>query len=160
LIEGRIWKYGDHVNTDLIIPGRYLDNYDVPTLAEHAMEDIDPLFVSKVRRGDILVAGRNFGCGSSREQAPLVLKEKGVGAIVAVSFARIFYRNAINIGLPVVVADLTSLDEGDVLSIDLSRGLLRSASGWESSFRPLPPQLLELLEKGGLVSSLRERFKH
>ena len=101
-MRGKVWRYGDHVNTDLIIPGRYLDDYDPKNLAKHAMEDIDPGFAKKVAFGDIIVAGRNFGCGSSREQAPVALKVAGVGAVVSGSFARIFYRNAINIGLPVI----------------------------------------------------------
>jgi len=148
------------VNTDLIIPGRYLDNYDIASLAKHAMEDIDPGFASKVAEGDVIVAGRNFGCGSSREQAPLVLKELGVGAVVAESFARIFYRNAINVGLPVVAcADASLIEDGDTVEIDLAAGTLSSSSGLESGFPPLPPKLLEILEKGGLVSALKERFR-
>ncbi|HQM67607.1 MAG TPA: 3-isopropylmalate dehydratase, partial [Methanomassiliicoccales archaeon] len=101
-MRGRVWRYGDHVNTDVIIPGRYLDDYDVRSMAKHALEDLDPRFAKDVAYGDVIVAGRNFGCGSSREQAPLALKHAGVGAVVATSFARIFFRNAVNVGLPVV----------------------------------------------------------
>jgi len=148
------------VNTDLIIPGRYLDNYDMSSLAQHAMEDIDPCFATNVKEGDVIVAGRNFGCGSSREQAPLVLKELGVAAIVAESFARIFYRNAINVGLPVVVcADASRLEDGDTVEIDLVAGSLRSSGGLVAEFPPLPSKLLEILEKGGLVNALKERLR-
>jgi len=157
----RIWKYGDHVNTDLIIPGRYLDDYDISSLAEHAMEDLDPEFSDSVERGDIIVAGRNFGCGSSREQAPAVLKEKGVSAVFASSMARIFFRNAINVGLPVVISsdawDL--LQSGDEVDLDLSSGrLTRASDGLEISFEPLPQFLLGILESGGLVPHMRERL--
>lgn len=159
MIKGRVWRYGDHVNTDLIIPGRYLDNYDMASLAEHAMEDIDTTFAAAVMPGDVIVAGRNFGCGSSREQAPLVLKELGVGAVVAESFARIFYRNAINVGLPVVVCPAAmQLSSGDEVEIDLREGMLRS-EGLEADFPPLPPKLLDILERGGLVAALKERFR-
>ena len=120
MIEGRVWKFGDHVNTDLIIPGRYLDDYSAGNLAAHVMEDADPQFSKQVEKGDMIVAGRNFGCGSSREQAPLALKYAGVGAVVAGSFARIFFRNAINVGLPVVVCPKAHqlIQAGDVVRID------------------------------------------
>jgi 3-isopropylmalate dehydratase small subunit len=161
MIAGRVWKYGDHVNTDLIIPGRYLDDYDPGALASHAMEDVDPLFSRSVRKGDVFVAGRNFGCGSSREQAPLALKHAGVGAVVAVSFARIFYRNAINVGLPVIACPKANilLSTGDEVSIDLEKGtILRTVPHLLVEFNPLPEFLLEILTDGGLVSHMRRRF--
>lgn len=161
MITGRVWKYGDHVNTDLIIPGRYLDDYDLKSLASHAMEDIDSSFSKSVKKGDIIVAGRNFGCGSSREQAPLALKHAGVGAVVAESFARIFYRNAINVGLPVIVCPDASriLSSGDEVAIDLENGtMLRTSPRLSIAFKPLPGFLLEILMDGGLVPHMRMRF--
>jgi 3-isopropylmalate dehydratase small subunit len=161
MISGRVWKYGDHVNTDLIIPGRYLDDYDLKFLALHAMEDIDPAFSKNVRKGDIVVAGRNFGCGSSREQAPLALKTAGVGLVVAESFARIFYRNAINVGLPVIICPegSMSLSSGDEIAVDFERGLIvRPYPHLELKFEPLPGFLLEILRDGGLVPHMKKRF--
>ncbi|MBM4237173.1 MAG: 3-isopropylmalate dehydratase small subunit [Euryarchaeota archaeon] len=161
MIKGSVWLYGDHVNTDLIIPGRYLDDYDLRSLSEHAMEDVDLAFSRNVRTGDIIVAGRNFGCGSSREQAPAVLKQKVVGAVVADSIARIFYRNAVNIGLPVVICPgvSTQLSAGDVVTIDIRGGsLTRESDGLEIRFTPLPDFLLEILDRGGLVPYMRERL--
>jgi 3-isopropylmalate/(R)-2-methylmalate dehydratase small subunit len=157
----RVWKYGDHVNTDLIIPGRYLDDYDIISLSKHAMEDIDPSFVNAVAEGDVIVSGRNFGCGSSREQAPAVLKEKGVGAVFASSIARIFYRNAINVGLPVIISEeaVKILDAGDEVEFDLKSGTLtRKADGVKIDFEPLPPFLLEILESGGLVRYMKRKL--
>jgi 3-isopropylmalate dehydratase small subunit len=161
MISGRVWKYGDHVNTDLIIPGRYLDDYNLKSLASHAMEDIDPTFSKGVRKGDVIIAGRNFGCGSSREQAPLALKHAGIGAVVAESFARIFYRNAINVGLPVIVCPegSKSLSNGEGITVDLERGrIMRSSPYLEFEFRPLPGFLLEILRDGGLVPHMKKRF--
>ncbi|MCJ7517109.1 MAG: 3-isopropylmalate dehydratase small subunit [Methanomassiliicoccales archaeon] len=160
MIEGRVWKYGDHVNTDLIIPGRYLDDYDLRSLAAHVMEDLDPSFSKKVRHGDIVVAGRNFGCGSSREQAPVALKHVGVSAVVAGSFARIFYRNAINVGLPVIVCPeaASRLVDGDIVVIDMEKGVLvRPSSQLRIQFKPLPDFLLEILSDGGLVPHMKKR---
>ena len=161
MIEGKAWRFGDHLNTDLIIPGRYLDDYNVKNLASHAMEDADPEFAKNVRPGDILVAGRNFGCGSSREQAPLALKHAGVGAVVAGSFARIFYRNAINIGLPVVVClqAANKVRTGDTIRIDLRAGTLEVVGKDKRlSFSPLPNFLLEILDDGGLVPYTRQKL--
>ena len=158
MIRGKVWKYGDHVNTDLIIPGRYLDNYDLHSLAKHAMEDIDRDFASNVRKGDVIVGGRNFGCGSSREQAPLVLKELGVGAVIAHSFARIFYRNAINVGLPVIVSKDAAdrLYQDDMVIIDIGKGAItRLSDGAVIGFDPLPDFLIEIVEAGGLVSYMK-----
>ena len=156
----RVWKYGDHVNTDLIIAGRYLDDYDITSLSKHAMEDLDPNFASGVAVGDVIVAGRNFGCGSSREQAPAVLKEKGVRAVFASSIARIFYRNAINVGLPVIISDeaVSILESGDEVELDLKSGTLTRDDGVRIEFEPLPPFLLEILESGGLVGYMKMRL--
>ncbi len=160
MISGRAWKFGDHINTDLIIPGRYLDDYHIPNLAKHVMEDVDPDFARKVQKGDVIVAGRNFGCGSSREQAPAALKAAGVAAVVAVSFARIFYRNAINVGLPVVICPEANdvVIEGEVIEVDLEEGVLRTSAHKELKFKPLPPFLREILDEGGLVPYARKKL--
>ncbi len=161
MISGKVWKYGDHVNTDLIIPGRYLDNYDPKHLAAHAMEDVDPTFATGVRKGDVILAGRNFGCGSSREQAPLALRSAGVSAVIAGSVARIFYRNAINVGLPIIVCPEAGriLSGGDTVELDLTAGILRNASrGGEVRFTPLPPFLMDILGSGGLVPYMNKRL--
>jgi 3-isopropylmalate dehydratase small subunit len=159
MLSGRVWKYGDHINTDLIIPGRYLDNYDLKHLAAHAMEDVDVQFSKNVQAGDIIVAGRNFGCGSSREQAPLALKAAGVAAVIAGSAARIFYRNAINVGLPIIICPEAArlFEQGDVMEIDLAEGVLRNTrTGMTAKFVPPPAFLLEILDDGGLVPHLRK----
>lgn len=159
-MRGRVWKYGDHVNTDVIIPGRYLDDYDVRSMAKHALEDLDPRFARDVAYGDVIVAGRNFGCGSSREQAPLALKHAGVGAVVATSFARIFFRNAVNVGLPVVEFDATGMfDGGDVALINLEKGVIvNETTGRTGRFDPLPDFLLDILRDGGLVPHTVKRL--
>ena len=159
-MKGKVWRYGDHVNTDVIIPGRYLDDYDLKNLAKHAMEDLDPKFSKDVTYGDIIVAGRNFGCGSSREQAPLALKHAGVGAVVAISFARIFYRNAINIGLPVIEFDAIGMfEKGDVALINMEKGVIvNETRGRTGKFEPLPAFLLEILKEGGLVAHSAKRI--
>jgi 3-isopropylmalate/(R)-2-methylmalate dehydratase small subunit len=161
-MRGKVWRYGDHVNTDLIIPGRYLDDYDPKALAKHAMEDIDPGFAKQVSFGDIIVAGRNFGCGSSREQAPVALKEAGVGAVVAGSFARIFYRNAINIGLPVIECPeaFESFKTGDVALINVDKGILvNETTGKSIRFKPMPEFLRDIMKNGGLVRYTKERLR-
>ena len=148
----KIYKYGDNVDTDVIIPARYLNSFDAKELATHAMVDIDPDFANTVEQGDIIVAGQNFGCGSSREQAPVAIKTAGVDAIVAKSFARIFYRNAINIGLPVIVCDIQAKD-GDIINIDLSKGILTNETTGESvTFEPFKEFMLDILEDNGLVN--------
>ncbi|HOO04202.1 MAG TPA: 3-isopropylmalate dehydratase small subunit [Methanomassiliicoccales archaeon] len=159
-MRGRVWKYGDHVNTDVIIPGRYLDDYDVRSMAKHALEDLDPRFAKDVAYGDVIVAGLNFGCGSSREQAPLALKHAGVGAVVAISFARIFFRNAVNVGLPVVELDATGMFErGDVALINLEKGVIvNETTGRTGRFEPLPDFLLDILRDGGLVPHTAKRL--
>jgi len=144
-----VWKYGDNVNTDVILPGKYLRTTDVSIFAQHAMEGIDSGF--SPRAGDIIVAGKNFGCGSSREQAALALKYAKIGCVVAKSFARIFFRNAINVGLPIVEADaLDAVIPGDEIEVDLSTGLVRTRNKVVKGER-LPKFLQEILEDGGLV---------
>lgn len=148
----------DNIDTDRIIPGKYTKTLDLSALAAHVLEDLDPAFAALVQPGDVLVAGHNFGCGSSREQAPLALKAAGVSAVIARSFARIFYRNAINIGLPVIEADWQNIQSGDVLSVDLPNGIITNQSHQES-FRTgrMPRQMIEILNAGGLVDYLKER---
>lgn len=161
MIRGKVWRYGDHINTDLIIPGRFLDDYDPRSFAAHAMEDLDPTFAKNVKPGDIIVAGRNFGCGSSREQAPLALKNAGISAVIVASSARIFYRNAINIGLPIIICPEVGriLKDGDEVEIDIRKGVLRNVNDSSSVvFDPLPGFLLEILEAGGLVPFMKEKL--
>jgi methanogen homoaconitase small subunit len=154
MIRGKAWVYGEDVDTDVIIPGPYLRTKDIKELACHAMEGLDPDFANKVKTGDVIVAGKNFGCGSSREQAPLALREAGVACVVAKSFARIFYRNAINVGLPVMEADVVCR-EGEVVEVDLSRGTVTVG---ERTFlgTKLPDFLLAILQDGGLVAHRRK----
>ena len=161
-IIGRVWKLGDNINTDLIIAGKYkLSITDINELSKHAMETLIPNFAEKVKRGDLIVAGKNFGCGSSREQAPLVLKHLGVGAVIAESFARIFYRNAINIGLPAVECkEASRIIDGDALEVNLMEGYIKNLTRSEIySIKPIPPALLEILAEGGLVNYVRKHGK-
>ncbi len=152
-LKGKAWKYGDNVDTDVIIPGKYLRTADFKIFGEHAMEGLDPNF--KPAAGDIIVAGKNFGCGSSREQAPLALKYAGISCVVARSFARIFFRNAINVGLPIVEADvLGAVQKGDVIEVDLDTGKV-AAGGREFDSTRLPDFLQEILSAGGLVAYRR-----
>jgi methanogen homoaconitase small subunit len=152
---GRVWKYGDNVDTDVIIPGKYLRTADLRTFGEHAMEGIDPSF--KPATGDIVVAGKNFGCGSSREQAPLALKYAGISCVIAKSFSRIFFRNAINVGLPIVEADVyDAVQKGDTIEVDLDIGKVR-AGGREYNSTMLPGFLQDILNAGGLVAYRRGR---
>ncbi len=154
-LTGDVIKYGDNVDTDVIIPARYLNTSSAKELAAHCMEDLDATFVSRVKRGDIIAAGSNFGCGSSREHAPLAIKESGVGAVVAKSFARIFYRNAINIGLPIIECD-ADIDEGDRLEIDFDKGELRNLTkNTVTAFAPFPPFLQKIIAAGGLLNSIK-----
>lgn len=158
-LEGRAIKLGDDINTDFIISGRYKFSItDIKELSKHLMEDIDPDFVAKIAPGKtILVAGKNFGMGSSREQAPLVIKEAGIIAVVAKSFARIFYRNGFNIGLPLIEADTDKIDGQDELGIDLDKGMLGNLSkGSELKISPLPQFMQDLLEEGGVVNYYRK----
>ena len=149
IISGKAWKFGDNVDTDVIIPGKYLRTTDMSVFASHVMEGIDPLFSQKVRKGDIIVAGKNFGCGSSREQAPLALKYAGVACIVAESFARIFFRNAINVGLAIIEARI-GCKEGDNIEVDLEKGIVRNNEKTYPATK-LPDFLREILADGGLV---------
>lgn len=162
IIKGRVIKYGDDINTDVIIPGRYLDLINSEELASHALEDLDPNFFTKFTKGDILVVGKNFGCGSSREQAAMCLKYAGVGALIAKSFARIFYRNAINQGLLVIesseaVDAIISMDE---LEIDLSAATIRDKTkNLQFEIQPLPIFIQEILNDGGLICSLKKKLR-
>ncbi len=156
-LSGRVWKFGDDVSTDHIIAGRYLTSTDPKVLGEHAMENVDPQFVKKVRPGDVIVAAANFGCGSSREQAPIALKAAGISCVVADTFARIFFRNSINIGFPVVECPglHEKVKEGDRVTVNLAAGHVVLPSGEKVPFLPLPPNILEILNAGGLVPKLR-----
>lgn len=158
-IEGRVWKFGDHVNTDVIYPGKYTYTiHDTEEMAKHAMEDADPDFAKNVQAGDIVVAGENFGCGSSREQAVTCLKMAGVAAVVAKSFSRIYFRNAINLALPIVQCPeaVNAIAAGDTVAIDLAAGELRHGDR-TYTFSPLPPEVSEILEAGGLVEYVRRQ---
>jgi 3-isopropylmalate/(R)-2-methylmalate dehydratase small subunit len=153
-LKGRVWKYGDDVNTDEIIPARYLNLPSMRELAKHCMEDIDKNFMKKVRKGDIIVAGKNFGCGSSREHAPLVIKEAGVACVIAKNFARIFYRNAINIGLPILesIEAVEGLKNGEEIEIDLSKGIIKSLKNREVyGSQAYPDFMQEIIKAGGLM---------
>lgn len=161
-MKGKVWKFGDDVNTDLIIPGKYLELVDPVEMARHAMEGIDSEFPMKVEEGDIVVGGVNFGCGSSREHAPLALKYAGVRVVIAESFARIFYRNSINIGLPALECRgiVDTVEEGDTLEIDIDDGVIRNRrTDVEFSFTPLPEFMVEVLEEGGLAPYLRKHME-
>ena len=150
-IKGKVWKFRDSIDTDVIIPGRYLRTFSLDELASHVMEGENSEFAKNVEKGDIIVAGWNFGCGSSREQAPVALKHAGVDAIVARSFARIFYRNAINVGLPVIVADIEA-NEGDQLQIDLEEGIIQNRNtGKSCHIQPFHDFMRGILQDGGLV---------
>ena len=155
---GSVFKYGDNVDTDVIIPARYLNISDSAELASHAMEDIDPSFAQHVKPGDIVVAGRNFGSGSSREHAPLVLKESGVSCVIASSFARIFYRNAINIGLPILECNeaAQSIEQGDEVSVDFTTGIITNITREQAyQAQPFPAFVQDIIDKGGLMGRLK-----
>ncbi len=161
-VKGIAMKFGDNVDTDVILPGKYLVLIDPKELAKHAMEGLDPAFPEKAKKGVIAVGGRNFGCGSSREQAPLALKYAGVRCVVAESFARIFFRNAINIGLPVIECKSISaaVENGDEVSVDFEGGEIRNLSkGQTYQVTKLPPFILEILSDGGLIENLQKRLK-
>ncbi|HHW13729.1 MAG TPA: 3-isopropylmalate dehydratase small subunit [Firmicutes bacterium] len=157
-MKGKAFRFGDDVNTDYIISGKYkFKTLDMKELASHVMEDLDPDFAKKVQPGDFIVAGRNFGCGSSREQAPLAILNAGVGAVLAKSFARIFYRNAINTGLPVVECDTERIQTGDELLVDLAGGRVENLTRGEVlPVKPLPPVMLQILADGGLAAHIRK----
>lgn len=158
ILEGKVWRYGDNVDTDVIIPARYLNTADPKELAVHCMEDIDPSFAGKVQPGDIIVAGRNFGCGSSREHAPVAIKASGVPCVIADSFARIFYRNAINIGLPLIELGqaVEEIKNGDTIKIDLNKGTVENTtSGKTYSVQPLPGFIQDIAKAGGLINYVK-----
>lgn len=157
-LEGKAWKFGDGISTDHIAPGRYFHlRTNLPELAKHVLEDADPDFASRMQPGDFIVAGRNFGLGSSREHAPRIIKLAGAGAVLAVSFARIFFRNAINVGLPVLELDTDSINQGDELEVDLTAGTVKNLTGGQTlGFVPLPPVMLKILSDGGLVGHFRK----
>lgn len=158
--NGRVFKYGDNVDTDVIIPARYLNTSDPKELAMHCMEDIDADFVKKVENGDIIVANKNFGCGSSREHAPIAIKESGVSCVIASTFARIFYRNAINIGLPIIECEeaVKSIDAGDELEIDFTTGVIKNKSkNQEYQGEPFPEFMQKIINSNGLVNYIKNK---
>ena len=162
LFRGRVWRFGNDVDTDAIIPARYLNTSDPGELAQHVMEDVDKDFPRKVMRGDIIVAGKNFGCGSSREHAPIAIKAAGVQAVVAKSFARIFYRNAFNIGLPIFESPEASekIKEKDDIEIDADNGIIKNlTTGEEYKAHPIPSFMQELIAAGGLVEWTKQKMK-
>jgi 3-isopropylmalate/(R)-2-methylmalate dehydratase small subunit len=162
LLKGRVWVYGDDVDTDVIIPAKYLNTSDPKELAAHVMEGAGTEMAENVNPGDIIVAGKNFGCGSSREHAPIAIKAAGVSAVVAGSFARIFYRNAFNIGLPIFEASgiIEGMENGDEMEIDAGSGVIRNVTkDMEFTAKPIPEFMRELIEKGGLVEWTREKIK-
>ena len=158
--HGTVHKYGDHVDTDVIIPARYLNTQSHQELASHCMEDIDKTFITKVKEGDIMVAGWNFGCGSSREHAPIAIKASGISCVIAKTFARIFYRNAINIGLAILECPAASdgIADGDDVSIDFDTGVITNVTKSETyQAEPFPPFIKDMIAQGGLMASLKAR---
>ena len=159
-LKGMVHRFGNDVDTDAIIPARYLNTSDPEHLGRHCMEDADPSFASRVSKGDVIVAGKNFGCGSSREHAPIAIKACGVSCVIASSFARIFFRNSFNMGLPIFESDEASAEirEGDTVEVDASTGLIRDlTTGREYRARPIPAFMQELIEDGGLMEHIRKR---
>ena len=159
VLEGKVWRYGDNIDTDVIIPARYLNTFDPKELAKHCMVDIDKDFAQKVKPGDIMVGGKNFGCGSSREHAPVAIKACGIPVIIAASFARIFYRNGINVGLPLMeIGDnVERIHAGDKLSVDLSSGKIRDLTTGETfQAPPLPGFIQDIAKAGGLIQYVKE----
>lgn len=152
-IEGKVWRFGQDIDTDLIIAARYLNTSNPEELAKHVMEDADPEFVNKMTPGDIIVADQNFGCGSSREHAPIALKAAGVSAVIAPTFARIFYRNAFNMGLPIFeLPESAEINEGDVVNVDMEKGTITNKTTSKTySFTPIPEFMQELINAGGLM---------
>jgi 3-isopropylmalate/(R)-2-methylmalate dehydratase small subunit len=162
LFRGRVWKFDDDIDTDVIIPARYLLTIDGKELAQHVMEDVDPTFAGKVQEGDIIVAGKNFGCGSSREHAPLAIKGAGVSVVIAKSFARIYYRNSINIGLPLVECPeaVDEAEDGDILEVDTTEGaIINVRTGKEYSAKPHAPYVQEIVKAGGLMEAVAARVR-
>lgn len=162
-IQGKVWQFGDDINTDLIVPARYLNTSDPQELAAHCMEDIDPEFTKKIARGDIIVAGKNFGCGSSREHAPLAIKTAGIACVIAKSFARIFFRNAINIGLPILESQdaIENITTGNVVKIDLRAGKIHDlTTGKTYHATKFPPFMEQLIAAGGLMEWIKQKKMH
>ncbi|MDI6689091.1 MAG: 3-isopropylmalate dehydratase small subunit [Actinomycetota bacterium] len=160
-LKGRAWKFGDDISTDLIAPGRLFHlRTNLPELAKHILEDADPNFAKKVKPGDLIVAGKNFGLGSSREHAAAIIKLAGVGGVLARSFARIFYRNAINVGLPALICDASQIDQGDELEVDIEKGKIRNLTKEiVIETKPLPKVMLNILEDGGLIEHFKKHGK-
>lgn len=159
--KGPVFKYGDNIDTDVIIPARYLNTQSEAELASHCMEDIDKTFVTRVKAGDIMVGGENFGCGSSREHAPVAIKASGISCVIAKSFARIFYRNAINIGLPILECPeaVDAINEGDRIRVDADTGTIEDeTTGKTFSAQPFPPFIQEIINDGGLVNYAKKRI--
>ena len=157
--KGRVFKYGDNIDTDVIIPARYLNTSDSKELAAHCMEDIDTEFVNRVKQGDIMVGVKNFGCGSSREHAPIAIKESGISCVIAASFARIFYRNAINIGLPILecAEAAEAISDGDEVEVDFSTGEVRDlTSGKSFKAQPFPEFIQDIIASGGLIEAVKQ----
>ncbi|MBA4348616.1 MAG: 3-isopropylmalate dehydratase small subunit [Thermodesulfovibrio sp.] len=162
LLKGKAWRFGDDVNTDAIIPARYLNTSDPKELARHVMEDADKNFSDKLKAGDLIVAGKNFGCGSSREHAPIAIKASGIQAVIAKSFARIFCRNAFNIGLPIFESSDASekIKEGDNIELDADSGIIKNLTrGEQYKAKPIPPFMQELIGAGGLIEWTKKRLK-
>ncbi len=159
-MQGKVWKFGDNIDTDLIIAARYLNTSDASELAKHVMEDEDPEFVNKMQAGDIIVAGENFGCGSSREHAPIALRQAGISAIIAPSFARIFYRNAFNMGLPIFeLPGASEIAEGDTVRVDMAAGEIINVSQAKTyKFTPIPEFMQELVDAGGLIAYAKKEM--
>ena len=161
-IKGKTWKFGNDINTDEIVPARYLNTSDPDELASHCMEDADPDFIKKISEGDIIVAGNNFGCGSSREHAPIAIKYAKISCVLAESFARIFYRNSINIGLPIVESPDAAKDikEGDEIEIDFDKGEITNLSSKKVyKAKPFPPFMQDIIEKGGLMKKIKSELQ-
>jgi 3-isopropylmalate/(R)-2-methylmalate dehydratase small subunit len=158
MLKGKAFKFGDNISTDHIVPGRLAHlRSNLPELAKHAMEDADPTFAGRVKLGDFVVGGSNFGLGSSREHAPLVIKMAGVSAILVKSVARIFFRNAINLGLPVLVCDTDKIDNGDIIEVDIEAGTIKDiTNGNKISFKPIPPFMSAILAEGGLIPYIKK----
>ncbi len=162
MVEGRVFRYGDNVDTDVIIPARYLNTSNHKELASHCMEDIDKDFVNEVKEGDIIVADANFGCGSSREHAPIAIKESGVSCVIARSFARIFYRNSLNIGLPILECPeaCDKIEKGDIVSVDFASGVITDKTkGLSFQAEPFPPFMQALIDAGGLAAYMSKENK-
>ena len=161
IVTGKAFKYGDNVDTDVIIPARYLNSADPEHLKQHCMEDIDADFVKEVGQGDIMVAGKNFGCGSSREHAPIAIKACGVSCVIAKTFARIFYRNSINIGLPILECPeaVDNIKDGDTVSVNFDTGVIKNeTTGKEFQAQPFPPFMQEIIKCGGLINKINKKF--